>query len=84
MFGILAMNNEILIPAFVLWWFPFACGRETLLFLNEFGNFILAEHAQNSCPLAQNPQKIFNSGTISTVNENPSHSERKPYRLVFQ
>jgi hypothetical protein len=38
-----------------------------IVFLNEFRNFILAEHAKNSCPLAQNPQKIFNSGTINTV-----------------
>jgi hypothetical protein len=36
-------------------------------FSNEFGNFILAEHAKNSCPLAQNPQKILNPGTINTV-----------------
>jgi hypothetical protein len=46
---------------------PFACGRESLLFLNEFGNFILAERAKNFCPLAHNPQKILNLGTINTV-----------------
>jgi hypothetical protein len=43
MFGISAINNEILIPAF-------ACGCESLLFLNEFRNFILAEHAKTPAP----------------------------------
>jgi hypothetical protein len=52
----------------------YSCCDDPLLLVNA--NFIVFERAQelflsrtrkNSCPLAQNPQKIFNSGTINTV-----------------
>jgi hypothetical protein len=59
------------------------CGRELLLFLNEFGNFILAEHTKAPAPWHKIHRKssIWESKTL--FNENPSHSDRKPCRLVF-
>jgi hypothetical protein len=36
-------------------------------FFEQIREFFLSRTRKNSCPLAQNPQKISNSGTIKTV-----------------
>jgi hypothetical protein len=62
----------------------------TLLFLNEFGNFILAEHAKNFCPLGTESTENLQFGnhkqcsmkTLRIREENPaawySNNARQP------
>jgi hypothetical protein len=45
----------------------FACECELYCFLERIWELFLSRTRTNSCPLAQNPQKIFNSGIINTV-----------------
>jgi hypothetical protein len=43
----------------------------------------LSRTRKNSCPLAQNPQKIFNSGTINTVQKTLRIREENPAAWYF-
>jgi hypothetical protein len=69
---------------------PSCLQLRALFFLNAFGNFASAEYAKIDAPLAQNPQKILNSGihkhcsmkTFRIREENPaawySNNARQP------
>jgi hypothetical protein len=46
---------------------PLLLVNANLLFFEQIGELSLSRTRKNTYLLAQNPQKIFNSGTINTV-----------------